>query len=222
MSNNRRQKLPHHASHGRLQFNRVQGRKNLNRCPVDQDRFIRLTLCRAEFEQELGREWDFGGDPLFEVDMSHVQFAELLTNMNRGSGTPCTIAGLRDSDGNWQQIEEPPPQPSEAKQTREAFNTAVKEATDSMKRARDEVAVLLESARVSGKKTRAILDAVRFLRLFHDSAPFLMKSFEENVEKVVASAKAEVSAHVDAVIADAGLQALGAKPQLRLKDMSDN
>ena len=57
---------------------------------------IRLTVKHAIKHRELGRDWTMGDDIICEVELSALQFAELLTNMNMGDGVPCTIRYTRE------------------------------------------------------------------------------------------------------------------------------
>ena len=72
------------------------GGKELFGSDVTNHNTIRLTIKHARKHRELGKDWTMGDDIICEVELSALQFAELLTNMNVGDGVPCTIKYTRE------------------------------------------------------------------------------------------------------------------------------
>lgn len=52
---------------------------------------ITLRICQAEYERQLSYDAYYPKKELIEVEMSASQFAELITSIGKGEGTPCTI-----------------------------------------------------------------------------------------------------------------------------------
>lgn len=97
---------------------------------------VHLEIRRAEQHHHLSRDRFHGREELIRVELSEAQFASLLTNMNSGSGVPCTILYVR-GEGN---IEPPPDEPVEAERVRKGF-------TEQFQKFRDEFAEKAERER---------------------------------------------------------------------------
>lgn len=55
---------------------------------------IILRICNAEYERQLSYDSYYPKKELIEVEMSTAQFAELITSIGKGEGTPCTIRAI--------------------------------------------------------------------------------------------------------------------------------
>lgn len=204
-------KDPDHPSHGLISFSRTQGRIRLFGSPIEPDSFITLRVAKASTTRSWGEAHHIDDGDFVEVYLSHTQFAEAITNMNVGCGIPCTIGYARD--GKLQRFAEPEKQRTDASESRAHFKREVKQVMGSMNEKREEVLGILAKAGLSGKKQKEVDDVLRrVFKLFEDSAPFMMKQFEEHAEKVVATAKTEITAHADLVVRQTGLQQLAAAP----------
>ena len=51
---------------------------------------VRLVVSKSERAHNLSRDWYFSKGDLVEIEMTSLQFADLLTSFNMGSGVPCT------------------------------------------------------------------------------------------------------------------------------------
>lgn len=199
-----------HESYGLVGISRVNGHFRLFGSPIEPMHAIVLRISRGECIHGLGSNRFFDRGQLIEIAMSEVQFAEMITTPNRGSGVPCTITCIRE-DGKLRRLEDPPRQQSEASKTRDEFMEEVDKKIGAIKKAQADVDRLLESSGLSGKKRSEISDVLHgMFRLFTDSAPFMMKRFEENAERVIAHAKVEISAHAALVAQQTGVQVLKA------------
>lgn len=93
-----------HPAYGMVSFSRVthsggaHGANNrlFGSSIDDHHTSIMLEIKEASVRHDLSRDWFFPDNTLIKVELSQVQFAELLTTMNAGSGIPCTIRWLRD------------------------------------------------------------------------------------------------------------------------------
>ena len=85
-----------HPSFGMLSFNRTHGgHSNLFGSSIQHNDTIHMVLREGVVTRGLNDDWYVGEDEILEVEMSQSQFAELITSMNVGTGTPCTIKYLR-------------------------------------------------------------------------------------------------------------------------------
>jgi hypothetical protein len=141
---------------------------------------------------------------LIEVEMSPAQFAEAITSLNIGTGTPCTIRSIRGVG----RIEDPP-----YKADRDLFD---KEFTEKIKETMGEMDRLVAAAKELGdkksitKKDMAqLMEQLRRIRQeIMSNMPFVAKSFSEHMGDVVSSAKIEFDAFAEGQLHSMGLGAL--------------
>ena len=128
----------------------------------------------------------------FRVKMSHLQFAELITNMNT-TGVPVTITNI-----GTERLDDPP-----ILNKREVFDEEAEEVVSKTKqRANDIIAKvqnLFESKKSLTKKDKEeIIRELNQLRMAtFDHLPFMQKMFNEQMNKSVLSAKANIAAFVE-------------------------
>ena len=128
----------------------------------------------------------------FRVKMSHLQFAELITNMNT-TGVPVTITNI-----GTERLDDPP-----ILNKREVFDEEAEEVVSKTKqRANDIIAKiqnLFESKKSLTKKDKEeILRELNQLRMAtFDHLPFMQKMFNEQMNESVISAKANIAAFVE-------------------------
>ena len=124
--------------------------------------------------------------------MSHLQFAELITNMNT-TGVPVTITNI-----GTERLDDPP-----ILNKREVFDEEAEEVVSKTKqRANDIIAKvqnLFESKKSLTKKDKEeILRELNQLRMAtFDHLPFMQKMFNEQMNKSVISAKANIAAFIE-------------------------
>lgn len=85
-------------SYCQISFSRIQcTNKKLYGSKINHNSYISLKINNSEMiEDNLHQTHYFERDKLIEVSMSSSQFAELITTLNFGTGTPCTLDYIRD------------------------------------------------------------------------------------------------------------------------------
>src|SRR5271157_2643135 len=85
-----------HASYGMVGINRTSSSgTHLFGSIMNHHSFITLTIKHAAVRRMLSGDWYSAESlPIVEIEMSHSQFAELITSPGMGDGVPCTIRGL--------------------------------------------------------------------------------------------------------------------------------
>lgn len=199
-----------HPSYGQLQINRVSSNKRVplygtaNECRET----IQLSIHTSVHNRDLNRDWHFADDELIEVEMSPAQFAEAITSLNQGSGTPCTIRRIKGADGRYQRIEDPP-----YKADRDLFD---KEFTEKLNETMADMESLIEQAKELGdKKSITKKDIAQLLgnlsgirQEIMSNMPFVARSFSEHMGNVVSSAKIEFESFVEGKLRSSGMEAL--------------
>lgn len=198
-----------HPSYGFVRISRVTGgtgERRLFGSPLAHHYgTICLSIGRATWTHGLHHDRYAGsslrGDHI-EIEMSAAQFADMITNLNLGEGTPCTVRYI----GN-ERVPDPPPYSTEAEHIRDnfekslgtyktkvrAYRTRIEEITSKLSlKARDEIRIALD----------VIEDQLS------SNVPFVVKKFQEATTKIATAAKAEVTAFVSHAIRSAGLDAI--------------
>lgn len=201
--------LPDHESHGLIQFSRIQGSPgNLFGTPIKPHAFIRMTLSEGHAWHSTSDDRYHDGRIIAETWMSETQFAEMVTTMNIGTGVPCTLHRYRDG-GKLKECEPCPPFGSAAKRTRQQFQDELEEAVEEMKEAEAALCKEVDESRLSVAKKGAIKEQIRrMVRLFTDSAPFVMERVEDHGQTVAQIAKAELTAYASNLAQLTGIETL--------------
>jgi len=199
-----------HPSFGVVGLSRVSGNATLFGSSVRHQHFISLTIKNAALIRSLhhDRISAAGRDEIIRVSMSAVQLGEMLTNMNVGEGTPCTIERMM-MGGKYAEVEDPPSVVSTKQTYEEEFKEEAKQIAvnlrEALKSARE-----LEAKPTTTKTERKDLThkLEMVLQEIEANMPFLVKQFNEKIEKVVGEAKGEIEAFHSHVIHQTGLQAI--------------
>ena len=101
---------------------------------VKTDHPITVRICHAEETRDLCRDWFFPRKEIIEVDLSPIQWAELLTSGNT-NGVPCTIRRI-----NGEIMSKP-----DASEIKEHYNKEITEHFDAFDDAFKKVADVLKA-----------------------------------------------------------------------------
>jgi hypothetical protein len=173
---------------------------------------IRLSIGGAKWIHHLHRDHyqgDIRGEHI-EIEMSAAQFADMITSLNMGGGTPCTIRRLTGKE-----VSPPPDHATEAEHIRDNFEDSLDKYKAKAHEYRQKIEEL--TAKLSEKAKKEIRIALNVIEdQLAQNVPFMMAQFQEATTRVTSAAKAEVDAYVTGVVRDAGLEAIagGRRPSL--------
>ena len=165
-----------------------------------------LRIAPGQRTHKLSSDWyrATGAPTFIEVELSATQFADLLTTMNMGDGTPCTIRRL-----GGKLVESPPDAPIEAQLVEDGFQKDMQKLALNLAN----LSTLVEE--VLGKKSITVADRneirERIRRIVQEVAsnyPFVLRQFTEATAKVVSAAKAEVDSWTTTMAHRLGIQHL--------------
>ena len=187
-----------HPSYGMMSISRYCGGDDNffgNDLPMAGSGGIEIVLKEATLERNAnGLHCDSfnPGKLKFRVKMSHLQFAELITNMNT-NGVPVTITNI-----GTERLDDPP-----ILNKREVFDEEAEEVVSKTKQMANDIIAkvqnLFESKKSLTKKDKEeILSELKQLRMAtFDHLPFMQKMFNEQMNKSVVSAKANIASFIE-------------------------
>lgn len=203
-----------HESFGMLRFSRIQGWSgNLFGSDLQSQNYVMMELSNGCLHRDLSHEfYTDKGVPLVRVKMSANQFAELITSLNYGAGTPCTVEYF-----NGERV--PQVETIETKRTahQRQFSEEMNERSGKFDKDVSDILELLEKKSIGKADKERIISSLRSVQsTLRSSIPFYLKTFEENMDKVVLEAKTEIENAIQAKITNAGMEKLGLEsPQLK-------
>lgn len=168
---------------------------------------ISLTISHAELNRNLNKDSIFEKGLIVECEMSPTQFADAITSLNVGSGTPVTIRMITHQEGeNLHRVD--PPFQNKVAQFNEEFDQSVK----GLGKHFDSVIQLAKDT----KAQKRLISEIELLKgFFENNIPFVNEQFSEQMETTVKEAKGEVEAFVNQMVQNYGIEAIRQQaPQL--------
>lgn len=202
-----------HPAFGQVRFDRVSSSGTVPMYGASTQfhpTFIRLRISRSYRVHDLRSDYYHNkGGPLIEVDLTPLQFADLLTTMNYSGGVPCTIRSVKGEDVPWIPVDDQ----NEIGRVRDGFKREVKEKfSESRMQHTTKVALdILMSKRPLKRADRdKICDIVRKISMaVSGNIPFVMDQFVSAAERVQSEVKREIESFMDMAIERAGIDAIG-------------
>lgn len=195
-----------HPSYGLLRFSRINGNSGtLFGTDVQSNNYIEMTLSEAIVNRNLSRDWYHDRKKIIKVKMSAIQFSELITSMNIGSGVPVTISFVNNTAIV----------PEENKESRKSY-THRKFKERMLEFAKEIAEQKIEAEELIAKKTLSKTDQqnlnwmlTKITQELTSNIPFFMECFQEVMDKVVVEAKSEIDSALIHTITSYGKKALG-------------
>lgn len=195
-----------HESYGMIEINKFTGgQQTYFGSSIRHSGGISISIFDAEINRNLYRDRFFHDTiPIIKVSMSHSQFAEMLTaNMNT-MGTPCTIEyknGKRMEQPNFE---------SKRLQFEDEFEEKVKDVNKKLNTLIEDTKKILSSKKTPNKSEKEIiLDQLAILQQeIYSNIPFIATSFNEQIDKTITEAKADIEGFYEAKIRNLGIEAL--------------
>ena len=143
--------------------------------------FVELTIHRAERHRDLSRDWWFGREELISIFLSEAQLVELIGRPNMGSGVPCTINHVLGESMP------PAPAPEPLKDRFKADMEAdIRNCTKEVREAVTSLNEAIDKGHIGKTILREIAHKLDLAAASVDRGiPFVRKSFQEEMEKVV-------------------------------------
>ncbi len=176
---------------------------------------MRIRIRTAKHMRSLSHDWYYGDKEIIEIEMSPAQWAEAITSPNIGDGVPCTILYLQDE--KMPDVETM----SEKKVFEKEFKKDLNETVEGLREAYNAAKQLLTKKSLTKADREQLLGVfAKVLQEVECNFPFVAKSFNEAMDKVVHSAKLEVESFVLHQIMIKGLEAIQGETLVGLPDGS--
>lgn len=193
-----------HPSYGMIQIARTQGRcDDLFGTSIEHNSAVRLSIHNAEHKRGLSNDcYHPKSLPIIEIEMSAIQWAEAITNMN-SVGTPVTLRYIKGEKIVGEKID------NKRSIADKEFEKKLKEINDKTTNLLTQAQELLnmKSPKVSDKKE--LLDIIyKVKQELISNLPFMKEQFTEQMDNTVAEAKCEVESFIAHKINSLGLESL--------------
>lgn len=191
-----------HPTFGIISASRIQGGSGiLFGSSVKHHNFIRIEISHAELWRNLNEDRIHDRQKIVEIDMSPTQFADMITGLNVGCGTPCTLRYITESKGEQDLWKIEPPFQNKVEQFNNEFETDMKELSK-------EFDSVISLANETHAQKRLIKELELLKSRMAGHAPFVAKQFAEQMGKTVKEAKGEIEAFVNHTVTSYGIEAL--------------
>jgi len=204
-----------HPSYANLYIGRSQcsGQQALFGSSIKHHDIITLRISPAYMDRDLNYDRYYAENhPYIEINMSQSQFAQAITSLNMGAGVPVT---LRQINGEYI---EPCPFVDKREQFSNEFREDMNELTKKIKETTKAVEDLIQN-----KRTFTKADKEQILSTLHSVSqqlssnyPYMFSMFNEQMDKTVTEAKAEIESHLQARMEDVALKAMGKSQEQEL------
>jgi hypothetical protein len=181
------------------------GARQLFGSDVSNHNTVMIKIKHAQKSRDLGRDWTMGTDTICEIELTALQFAEFLTNMNVGDGVPCTVR-YTCNDGNIKYQEEK----SKVDVILTERDHIVDRASSSLKEVGIELADLINNKKIPKSVGNSLLHklSTALSDLEGSNFEFYRKQAAKEIDTLVVEAKSQISEYVASKIYSVGLEAL--------------
>ncbi len=209
-----------HPSYANLYIGRSQcsGQQALFGSSIKHHDIITLRISPAYMDRDLNYDRYYAENhPYIEINMSQSQFAQAITSLNMGAGVPVT---LRQINGEYI---EPCPFVDKREQFSNEFREDMNELTKKIKETTKAVEDLIQHKRTFTKQDKEqILSTLHSVsQQLSSNYPYMFSMFNEQMDKTVTEAKAEIESHLQARMEDVALKAMGKSQEQELLPEED-
>jgi hypothetical protein len=207
-----------HPSFGQIYIGRVSSGgngPNFYGSELPQNNYITLEVYQSEMERELTKDWHYThGLPLIKLRMSSGQFAEMITSLNRGNGTCCTIEMV-----DRKSVEKMATQESRKEFVHRKFKDRMTMFANTIREKQKQATTLVKKKTLSKKDVHSLSNHLEWLTTeVEQNIPYFLECFQEDMDVVIHEAKLEIENAIQHKINVLGLQELQKVKRIRLKE----
>jgi len=174
---------------------------------IEISRVSSLRIKNSIKYRDLHRNWHHSDKEIIEVAMSENQFAQMITSLNVGSGSLCTIKHIQGH------AMEECPEENERETFEKEFEEKMKGIGEEAKELVGRAKQLLEQPSLRKSEREELLKLINgIVMTVTNSVPFTASQYNEFVDKTLTSAKNDIDAHLLNLVNKAGLKSLQDAP----------
>lgn len=197
-----------HDAFGMIGMSITTGNQVLFGSDLNHGQTIHIRVARAKLNRGLSNDW-FHADsvPFVDISLSHNQFAEFITNPNRGDGIPCTINYAPERGTAIKAMPAIDKIESKMDMMKKEIRSSAKDQMAKIEKAFAELSAAVENG--GGKK--AMKEALFAMKCHIENTPgnmaFVVEQSEKTLQTAVTAAKIEVEAYIGTAINKLGIEA---------------
>lgn len=185
---------------------------------IEANSYIKLTISESSQERRLGGDNYYGGKTILHAVMTNLQFSELITTLNIGSGTPATLTYL-NTDHLPQGRIELPSIVNKAK----IINEEIKQEMDKAEENLDELQAEIEGLRISQVKKQNLISKLNHSRAsILKRVQFNIDRAREEIGRMTVDAKATLESFYTGLCMKLGVKSLEDQRVKLIEDESEN
>lgn len=195
-----------HPAYACIKASRTNGSMNLFDSKVPSEGFVVISVHEANLNVGPYSDHIFGhGKRIIEIGMAEHQWVALISRMNIGMGTPCTL--MARQTGPVEQVPSLPPQENPAERLRRGAEQISAHAIAEQAKHLAELTVIIETL-PKGKQANAkmLLDFV--CNRAQQSMKYGEETLTEHAEKLVVHATQEIDSKVKGMLTQLGIEKL--------------
>lgn len=195
-----------HPSYGVIEISRGVngGGRSLFGSSILHSNTISIRIREASLERSLCYDSIYGEGTLIEIELSQSQFADMITSMNMGGGTPCTFRWIRNK-GNVADC----PFKNKRKQFENELSENVDKANLIVEQLAQKISMLFESKKALTKADKQAINSLlnQLINTTGSDRKFIYASFNEQMDATVKEAKGEIEAFMqNKILRTAGIE----------------
>ena len=151
---------------------------------------ISIDIHSATVEKKYASDFVHEDKMLMRLEMTHAQFANLVSSVGNGSGTPCTIRYATDGELKVN----PEIEYEDVNPISEQLKNSLKETIKTLNNKIEQVDSLIEKGKANKSELKLLKDSFEGVKSeLKNNLPFYFKEFEEYQENIVEDAKQQVN-----------------------------
>ena len=212
-----------HESYGVMQISRVSVSPptNLFGSSIRHSNMISLKISEGKKYRDYQADRYMDGETLIEVAMSATQFADAITSLNVGCGTPVTLSYVKGDQWNekTRRHREPCPEVNIRKLANQELKNEMAclgERVDELTKDAKEILERKGTTIKSDEKKKLLQDLMFVAQEIKSNIPFAHDCFNRSVNKTVIEAKGEIDSTLQAMREKLGDKVLAGQGQIEI------
>lgn len=194
-----------HPSWGKVNISRVSGHTTLFRSALTHHNYIEMTISKAKVVDTTGAsDFVMEDGQLITVAMSETQFARMISSLNIGEGSPCTLVRC-----NGERMPDCPPEDRKG-YVKASHDDHLDNNSAALAQIGEDLQEMLD--RKHRPTLKEMAELIHRLRCssgnFDSNQDYYRERFAEDMERITEEAKTEIEAHIVNAVARVGLEHL--------------